>query len=58
MYLENIFQSGDIKKQLGPTVTKFESVDKFFKQLMNKTQKSSNCIRVVKTNYQLVEALK
>jgi hypothetical protein len=37
MYLENIFQSADIKKQLGSTVSKFEAVDKYFKALMIKT---------------------
>jgi len=58
MYLENIFQSADIKKQLGSTVSKFEAVDKYFKALMIKTQKSSNCIKIVKTTYQLVEQLK
>jgi dynein heavy chain, axonemal len=51
MYLENIFQSADIKKQLGSTVSKFEAVDKYFKALMIKTQKSSNCIKIVKTTY-------
>lgn len=39
IYLENIFAAQDIKKQLPTESQRFENVDKFFKQLMNKTHK-------------------
>lgn len=34
MYLENIFASGDIRRQLVSEASKFDLVDKNFKQLM------------------------
>lgn len=58
IYLENIFGAADIKKQLPTESTRFEQVDKFFKQLMHKTHKSANCIRIVKTNTNLLDQLK
>ena len=57
IYLENVFQAPDIKKYLGPAAQKFEQVDKFFKGLMQKTQKSSACMRVIRMNPMLVQQL-
>jgi len=47
--LENIFTAQDIRRQLPAESQKFEQVDRFFKSLMNKTQKNPNCMRIVKT---------
>lgn len=55
IYLENIFTAPDIKRQLSTESAKFETVDKFFKTLMNKTAKAANAIRIVKTNHNLHE---
>lgn len=40
-YLKTIFQAADIKKSLPDETKKFEGVDKFFTQLMVKTQKKA-----------------
>ena len=58
IYLENIFAAADIKKQLPTESQKFESVDKFFKLLMNKTVKNTNALRTVKNNPNLLKDLK
>jgi dynein heavy chain, axonemal len=39
MYLENIFNAEDIQKQLPAETTKFMQVDKFWKDIMQKTNK-------------------
>jgi dynein heavy chain len=57
IYLENIFSSGDIKKQLSAEAQKFEQVDRFFKILTTKTQRSPNVLRVMKQNNNLNENL-
>jgi len=49
MYLENIFASGDIRRQLTAESTKFDQVDKFFKGIMNKTNRIQNVMKVLKT---------
>ena len=58
MYLENIFQGPDIKKQLPTESAKFEQVDKFFKQLMTKVHKTPNALRTVKGNPNLLDQIK
>lgn len=57
MYLENIFVSAEIKKTLAKESSMFEQLDKAFKQLMQKTVKTPNCLKVIKTP-NLVENLK
>jgi len=47
MYLENIFSSPEIKKALGAEATKFESIDKQFRTLMQRTNKTQTCLKVV-----------
>ena len=39
MYLENIFSAEDIQKQLPQETTKFQAIDKTFKELMGKANK-------------------
>lgn len=39
MYLENIFNAPDIQKQLPLETQKFQHVDKFFRDIMNKAYK-------------------
>lgn len=39
MYLENIFNAPDIQKQLPVETAKFQQVDKFFRDIMVKTNK-------------------
>lgn len=58
MYLENIFQSGDIKKTLGKEAQLFEQVDKFFRNLMVKTNKNPNSLRALKITPNLIDNLK
>ena len=60
IYLENIFAAPDIKKQLPTESQRFESVDKFFKQLMARTNKSANALKLVRTpaNANLLDQLK
>jgi len=48
IYLENIFQAGDIKKQLTQESAKFEQVDKFFKGQMVKCNKFPNAMRMIR----------
>jgi dynein heavy chain len=55
MYLENIFGAADIKKALPSESAKFEQVDKFFKTLMNNTNKAANAMRIAKTKPQQLE---
>jgi dynein heavy chain len=47
-YLENIFKASDIKQALPKATTDFVGVDKFFKNLMQRTSKNSKCINIVK----------
>ena len=42
MYLENIFAAPDIRMQLPSEMRKFNIVDKFWKNLMEKTKKRPN----------------
>jgi len=49
IYLENIFSSSDLRKQLINEASKFDSVDKFYKQLIQKTIKTSNLIKLIKS---------
>ena len=48
IYLENIFKAPDIKRQLPAESQKFEKVDNFFKQQMNKTKKTPNAMKAIK----------
>ena len=48
IYLENIFKAPDIKRQLPTESQKFEKVDNFFKQQMNKTKKTPNAMKAIK----------
>ena len=57
MYLENIFTAGDIRKQLLAEASKFDYVDKNFKQLMQKVHKSQNVMKIVKNNPNLNDNL-
>jgi len=47
-YLENIFKANDIKQALPHATAAFVGVDKFFKNLMQRTQKNSKCINIVR----------
>ena len=40
MYLENIFSAPDIQKQLPREATKFQGVDRFWRELMLRTNKN------------------
>jgi len=57
MYLENIFQSPDIKKTLGKEASLFDQADKFFKGLMLKTKNMKNAFRLMKGNNALLDNL-
>ena len=57
MYLENIFSAGDIRRQLAPEASKFDFVDKQFKQLMQRVHKSPNVIKTLKLINNLNENL-
>jgi dynein heavy chain, axonemal len=57
MYLENIFASADIRRQLNTEANRFDHVDKNFKQLMQKVNKSPNVMRTLKNNNNLNENL-
>lgn len=46
--MENIFTAGDIRKQLAAEASKFDHVDKQFKQLMQRVHKSPNVMRTLK----------
>ena len=43
-YLENIFKAPDIGKAMPDETNKFNGVDKYFKTLMQRTQKMPKCI--------------
>lgn len=58
IYLENIFAAPDIKKQLPSESIRFECVNTFFKQLMTRTQKSSNAMKIIKNYPFLLDQLK
>jgi len=58
IYLENIFQAPDIRRQLPTDSQRFEKVDSFFKGLMNKTAKNPNAMTIVKKNPKLLDELK
>jgi len=60
IYLENIFKAPDIKRQLPTESQRFEKVDNFFKQQMNKTKKSPNAMKSIKgpQNNNILEQLK
>lgn len=45
MYLQNIFASGDIKRHLHNESAMFDTVDKFFKNLMKKTFNRTQALR-------------
>lgn len=47
-YLANIFKAPDIKASLMEETKQFEGVDKFYRQLMIKTSKQSNCLKIVR----------
>lgn len=57
MYLENIFTAPDIRKSLASEASKFDTVDKFFKQLMGKVHKQPNVMRTLKTTQNINENL-
>jgi dynein heavy chain len=57
MYLENIFTAGDIRKQLSSEASKFDFVDKNFKQIMVKAHKTPNVMRLLKQLNNLNENL-
>ena len=57
MYLENIFTTGDIRKQLPNEAQKFDHVDKQFKQLMQRVHKTPNVMRILKNVANLNENL-
>ena len=40
MYLENIFNAPDIQKQLPSETNKFQTVDRFWREQMNRTNKN------------------
>ncbi len=48
IYLENIFSGQDIKKQLANEAAKFETVDKFFRNLMQRAYKNSQPLKLLK----------
>eukprot|EP01022_Parablepharisma_sp_SALTPOND_P004470 TRINITY_DN120355_c3_g1_i1.p1 TRINITY_DN120355_c3_g1~~TRINITY_DN120355_c3_g1_i1.p1 ORF type:complete len:4253 (+),score=509.78 TRINITY_DN120355_c3_g1_i1:57-12761(+) len=48
IYFEEIFTTGDLRKQLLNEASKFEGVDKFFKGLMQKAIKSPNPLKLLK----------
>jgi len=48
IYLENIFSGQDIKKQLVNESLKFEGVDKFFKNLMQRAYKTAQPLKLIK----------
>ena len=48
IYLENIFSGQDIKKQLANEAMKFETVDKFFRNLMQRAYKTAQPLKLLK----------
>ena len=57
MYLENIFASGDIRRQLQAEAVKFDNVDKSFKKLMTQLNRLPNVMRTIKQNQTLNDNL-
>ena len=57
-YLENIFKAPDIGKAMPDETNKFNGVDKYFKTLMQRTQKMPKCIQIVKQHPQTLDMLK
>ena len=49
LYMDNIFSSQEIKKQLANEAVKFDIADKFFKGLMQRAFKSGNPLKILKT---------
>ena len=49
MYLENIFSAEDIQKQLPAEATKFQQVDKFWRETMNRTNKNRLILAVTES---------
>ena len=49
MYLENIFMAPDIKKQLPTEATKFEAVNKFWRDQMMRTHKTQLIVELCTT---------
>ena len=59
IYLENIFSGQDIKKQLVNEANKFETVDKFFKNTMQKAAKNLHPFKLLKViKIDLLESFK
>jgi dynein heavy chain len=58
MYLENIFAAKDIKRQIAYEAQMFDSVDKFFKNLMKKTNVNSNALKATSGVPGLLETFK
>eukprot|EP00760_Papus_ankaliazontas_P026612 PhM_4_TR3056/c0_g1_i1/m.97803/K10408/DNAH; dynein heavy chain, axonemal len=56
IYLEFIFSSEDIKRQLPTESTKFARVDSEFKELMNNTRKIKKCIPLI-TEHDVLQML-
>ncbi len=48
IYLENIFSGQDIKKQLANEAARFETVDKFFRNLMQRAYKVAQPLKLLK----------
>jgi len=57
-YLANIFKAQDIKAAMPEETKLFEGVDKFYRQLMAKTFKQSNCLKIATNSPQTLENLK
>ena len=57
-YLQNIFKADDIQKALPQENSMFTKVTTFFTSLMTKTQKQPNCLKIVKGQQNVLEALK
>ena len=47
-YLKNIFSGPEIKRSLPEATAKFVQVDRYFGELMKRTQRVTNCLRTVK----------
>lgn len=47
-YLKNIFSGPEIKRAMPDSTIKFQQVDKYFTELMKRTQRSTNCLKTVK----------
>lgn len=58
MYLENIFMSSDIKRQLMTESQTFEQADKFYKNLMKKISGSPNALKNTGQNPELLHHLR